>query len=172
MGKQTNTPNLVNVELLHYKFQFKKLTWREELSAKVDKGKDPVREILAYALCEVSGIQPTSVEESKRVITAIPTAIVTRVWKVYKGSFPLSRMFSTSDLYQAPELTTHIYRALKEESEEERSHDQTIRVMEAKFGKQEVAEEVELSQRILESAQKSGRVIPRATPERETNAHN
>jgi hypothetical protein len=38
--------------------------------------------------------------------------------------------------------------------------------MESRFGRQEVAEEAELSRRILESARKEGVRIARATPER------
>ena len=165
MGKQTDTPDLVNVELLHYKFRFKKLTWREEMAIHVDKDKDPLRDILSYALVQVSGLLPVSIEESKKVIAAIPEPIMTRVWKVYRGLLPPAKKFSTIDLYQAPKPSAFMGKVMEDDNKEESTHDKMVREMEARFGKAEVADEAELSRRLLEQARKERRIFEKATPD-------
>jgi pyruvoyl-dependent arginine decarboxylase (PvlArgDC) len=165
MAKDINTADLVNVRLLRFDFVFRRVLWQEEFLVRAGKSEDPVRVFLATALVEVSGIAPKSIEEAKRVIAAIPEAILTRVWKVYRGSFPPARRFSTADLYQAPESSLHMGRVFEESTEEESIHDKVIREMENRFGKQEVAEEAELSRQILRAAQKEGKRPVPATQE-------
>lgn len=165
MAKDTHTAEFVDVKLLRFDFRFRRMYWGEEITVKAGKSDDPVRMLLATALAEVSGIAPKSMEESKRVIMAIPEAILTRVWKVYRGSFPPARRFSTADLYQAPEPSVYMGGIIEESAAEEDAHDRTIREMEAKFGKQEVAEEAELSRQILKAAKKEGKRFTPATPE-------
>ena len=155
---------VVEVSLLHYRFRFRRLDWKEEAAVGLDKS--PLRALLSLALREVSGLAPSSLGEARRVIDAIPEAIAVRVWKVYRGSLPPSRRFSTSNLYQAPEPAAYAERIVEEEPLEDRAHDRAVREMESRFGRQEVAEEAELSRRILESARKEGVRIARATPER------
>lgn len=166
MTDDTN-PELVNITLLHYVFRFRRLLWREDLTLRRDRNKtqDPIRQVLAHALFDVSGLPPKAIEEADRVISAIPEAIVSRVWKVYQGSFPPTRRFTTSNLYQAPEPSAHQYRVAEEDVVEENLHDRTIQDMESKYGKQEVAEEAELSRMILAAAQRDGRKFAPATPE-------
>ena len=151
--KSETEKNTVEISLLTYKFRFKRLFWREELGVRPGKGRDPVRAILAHALTEVSGLKPDSVGEANKVIDAIPEAIVTRVWKVYRGSMPPARHFSTVDLYRAPEPSIHMAR-IQEEDVVDDAHDRVVREMENRFGKREVAEEAELSRRVLDAARK------------------
>ena len=161
------SPQFVDVTLLKYQYRFKRLYWREELNIKIDKGLDPVRVVLAYALQEVSGLKINSPEEGARVINAIPEAIKERVWMVYKGSLPPARRFSTASLYKAPEPTIHAVRIEEEEMVVDAAHERAMQEMEQKFGKQEVAEEMELSRKILAAAQKNGKPVGAtpATPE-------
>jgi len=146
----------IEVRLLSYNFRFKRLTWREESQIKKE-GDNPIRAILSMALQEISGLEPGSVKEARRVINAIPEAIVTRVWKVYRGSLPPARRFSTANLYQAPEPLAHMDQVQEEEEITESAHDRVIREMENRFGKQEVAEEAELNRKIMEAAKKNNR---------------
>ena len=157
--------NTVEVSLLHYRFRFRRLDWREEAGLSLDKDRSPLRAVLSHALCEVSGISPSSPEEARRVIDAIPEAIAVRVWKVYRGSLPPARRFSTSGLYQAPEPSAYAERLMEEEPLEDEAHDRAVREMESRFGKQEVAEEAELSRRVLESARRGRARIPPASPD-------
>ena len=159
-------PDTVEVSLLRYKFRFRRLGWKEEVA--IGRDKSPLRAILSRALCEVSGLLPSSLGEARRVMDAIPEAIATRVWKVYRGSLPPSRRFSTSGLYQAPEAAAYAEHLMEEEPAEDEAHDRALREMESRFGRQEVAEEAELSRRVLESARKGGVRIANATPEGRT----
>jgi hypothetical protein len=170
MAKATNTAKFVDVKLLRFDFRFKRLLWREEMAIKLNKKKDPLRTILSHALVEVSGLKPESLEKAEKVIEAIPEAIAERVWKVYRGSFPAARRFSTVNLYQAPEPSEYMDKVVEEADEVETTHDKTIREMEARFGKQEVAEEAELSRQILAAARKEGKKFAPATPERGSHA--
>jgi len=137
----------VEVKLLNYTFQFKKMRWREHAAIKFEKGKDPQRILLAHALLTVSGIKP-SFEEAMRVMAAIPAPYVDRVFKVWRSSFPPARKFTTSMLYCAPEPVQ------LDEGEEDVVHDRSMQEMESKFGSQELAETRELEQRILLAAQR------------------
>ena len=145
--------NDVEIRLLSYKFRFKRLFWQEELSVRPSKGEDPVRSVLAHALAEVSGLRPESTKKAQEVIDAIPEAIVTRVWKVYRGSMPPARRFSTVGLYTAPEPSAHMAR-LQEDEVADDAHDRVVREMESRFGKREVAEEAALSRRVVAAARK------------------
>jgi hypothetical protein len=169
MAKETNTADFVNVKLLRFDFRFKRLQWREEMAIKLSKEENPLRTILAHALVGVSGLQPESLDKAKQVIEAIPEAIAERVWKVYRGSFPAARRFSTANLYQAPEPSEYMNKVVEETVEEETTHDRTIREMEARFGKQEVAEEAELSRQILRAARKEGKRFAPASPDGRTS---
>lgn len=156
-GSNTGAPlDVVEVRLLSYRFAFKRLSWREEMGADPGKGADPIRTVLARALASVSGLVPGSPEEARKVVDAIPEAIATRVWKVYRGSFPPARRFSAADLYMAPEPTALMARREEDEAAEEDLHARTIREMETRFGKEEVAAEAELSRKVLAAARRKG----------------
>jgi hypothetical protein len=157
---------VVDVSLLHYKFRFRGLDWREEAGLDLDRDRSPLRAVLSHALCGVSGIAPSSPEEARRVIDAIPEPIAVRVWKVYRGSLPPARRFSTSNLYLAPGPSAYAERLMEDEPQEEEAHDRAVREMESRFSRQEVAEEAEISRRVLESARRGRARIPQATPDR------
>jgi hypothetical protein len=144
----------VEVKLLKYTFQFKRMRWREHAAIKFEKGKDPQRIILANSLLEVSGIKPKNLEESMRIMDAIPAAIVERVFKIWRASFPPARKFTTSKLYCAPEPSQYTKRIELDENDEDAIHDKTIRDMESKFGPQEIAETRNLERQILVAAQR------------------
>ena len=142
----------VEVKLLKYAFQFRRIRWREHAAIKFEKGKDPQRVVLAHALVSVAGIKPKNIEEAKRVMDAIPAAIVERVFKIWRASFPPARKFTTSTLYCAPEPSQYNKRVALEEDEETIVHDKAMREMESKFGSQELAETRELERQILDAA--------------------
>ncbi len=50
--------NTVEVSLLHYRFRFRRLDWREEAGLSLDKDRSPLRAVLSHALCEVSASPP------------------------------------------------------------------------------------------------------------------
>lgn len=148
----------IEVKLLKYNFTFKRLKWREEFAIKFQPKKDPIRVVLAYALIEVAGIKPKDLIEAQRVIDAIPTAIATRVWKIYKGGFPASRKFITGSLYKAPDVNTFIARVEEEQegSEAQAVHDRAMQEMESKFSPEDLKTTRENDRKIFEAAQKRG----------------
>src|SRR5271157_2982369 len=135
MAEITDKPEFIDINLLRFKFRFRRMFWREEMILLRDrkKDKDPVRQLLSHALHSVSGLTPSSLEEAEKVISAIPEAIVVRVWRVYRGSLPPNRMFTTSNLFQAPEPSVHQHHLAEEEVIEENLHDRTIQEMESKY---------------------------------------
>ena len=142
----------VEVKLLNYIFKFRRLTWREEFAITFPKGGNPQRVILAAALAEVSGLVPKNFEEALKVFDVVPNAIITRVFKIWKGSFPPSRRFTVSKLYRAPEPTLYNRVVDSDEIKEDQSHSRAIAAMEAKFGAKEIAETRALEKQILNSA--------------------
>jgi hypothetical protein len=150
MGQQEQ----VEVKLLQYTFRFKRMRWREEFAIKLTPNKNPQRILLAHALLEVSGLKPASVDEALQVMEAVPMAIVERVFRIWKGSFPASRKFTTSRLYKAPEPAAHQKRLAMEGSAEDAAHDQSMRQFERQFGAKELAETRETEQKILQAARR------------------
>jgi hypothetical protein len=142
----------VEIKLLNYAFKFKKLYWREEFAIKLTPESYPPRIILAHALLEVSGIVPTDANEALRVLDAMPIAIVDRVYRIWKGSFPASRRFTASRLYKAPEPLFFANRAEIVKDEGDSEHDRMMRSAEAKFGSQQMNETRELEAKILSAA--------------------
>ncbi len=161
----------VEVKLLNYTFKFKRMRWQEEFAINFPKDKDPKRVMLAHALLEVSKMKPANVDEALRVMDAIPSAIVTRVFRIWKGSlFPPSRRFTISKLFRAPAPLVHQRQMQRQEDDEDSAHDQLVQNMEAKFGLKEIEETRELNKKILAAAKKpdggfKGAVV--ATPDKE-----
>jgi len=144
----------VEVKLLKYTFQFKRLRWRQEFAIKFPPKSTPQRIILAHALLEVSGIQPKTLDEAIKVMEAVPMAIVVRVFRIWKGTFPPARYFTSSQLYVAPEPLSYIKKLSDDMEKDESDHDRNIRSAESKFGSQQLKETRELEQKILAGAQR------------------
>jgi hypothetical protein len=148
----------VEVKLLNYKFRFKRLRWREEFSIKFEPKQDPYRVILAYALETISGLPAGSVAEAYRVFEAMPSAIVSRVYKIYKGSLTSPRRFVTAGLYKAPEPSVYVNRVVEDEAKQETEVDKVAQRMESTFGKKELDEAREIDQKIIQASGYRGAV--------------
>jgi hypothetical protein len=139
----------IEVNLLSYKFSFRKLCWREEFALKFDKRRDPRRIILAAALVTVSGLEVPSFGEAYRVIETLPVPILSRVFIIYKGSLSSPKKFSTANLYRAPEPSKYAERVKKEEQQQEAWLD-------TRFPKEEHEQMVALDQQILNASKFKG----------------
>jgi len=156
----------VEVKLLNYKFCFRQLRWREEFNIKFDPKKGRLRTILAYALSEVSGIKVGSVEDAERVLTPIPSAVIYRIFVVYKGLLSPARLFKTVGLYKAPEPSRLIKKIQEAEEEREQIMDRVEREMEAKFGRKELQEARQQELEMLRNSQ--GRGLTKASDDNST----
>jgi hypothetical protein len=143
--------DLIEVVLLNYRFKFRRLFWKEEFELDT-KDRDGRRVVLATALVEVSGLMLKNFDDAWRVLEALPTAILHRVFIIYKGKQPETRAFTTRNLYKAPETTTVGTRIAEEQDANEKTADVALARMEQQFGKQEIAETAELDRQILEGA--------------------
>jgi hypothetical protein len=157
----------VKVKLLNYDFRFRDLRWRQEFDIKYDEKKDRLRTVLAHALDEVSGIKVGSPAEAERVLDAIPSAVLYRIFVVYKGSLPEPRTFKTLGLYRAPEPSKLIQRIQEAEVERDHIMDRVEREMEAKFGRRELQEAREIERLMLKNSK--GRGLTPASPDDETD---
>jgi len=110
--------------------------------------------MLAHALLEVSNLKPKDSEEAMRVMDAIPAAIINRVFRIWRGSFPPSQRFTVSKLYKAPAPAAYVKRIEEDEDRENVAHDKTVREMENKFGMQDVEDAREIDNRILAAARR------------------
>lgn len=140
---------IVEVKLLNYTFRFKKLTWREEFTIKFPVGKDQKRVYLAHALVEISGSKLTSFAEATRVVDSLPTAISSRVFRIYKGQFPPNRRFATASLFKAPEPNKYNVILEKDEEDRDKLADQARIRLESQFGRKELDQAAEIDRKIL-----------------------
>ncbi len=143
----------VEVNLLKYIFKFKRMRWREEFAISVPPKASPQRIILAHALVEVSGIKPKTVSEAIQVMDSVPMAIVERVFRIWKGSFPPARYFTSSRLYKAPEPLAYARQQVEEEITDN-EHDRAMKAAESKFDSQQIRETKELEKKIIAGAQR------------------
>jgi hypothetical protein len=143
----------VEVKLLKYTFLFKRMRWLDDSTIKFE-GRNSQRVVLAHALLKVSGITPKDLQEALRVMDAIPAAIVDRVFRLWRGSFPPARKFTTSNLYKAPDTQQYEAKVEADTNEEEVQHDKLMQEMQSKFGPEEMAEAQELNQHILNAARR------------------
>jgi len=144
----------VEVKLLNYTFRFKRMLWREDFAIKFPPNKDPQRVMLGAALLEVSGLKPKDIDEALRVMDAIPAAIVNRVFRICRGSFPPSRRYSVSKLYHAPAPVTYVRKMEEEEDREDVVHDRLVQEMESRFGPKELAETRDIERQIVAAAKR------------------
>jgi len=154
----------VEVKILQYTFYFRQMAWREEGTIKFKKGEDRLRLILSHALTEVSGLKVETQEEALRVLRAIPSSVIQRVFILYKGHFDIPQRYSTMGLYKAPEPGKLIKRLAEVEEQRDRIMDKVEQEMEQKFGKQELYETMELERQMLKNSKARG--ATRATDDR------
>src|SRR5277367_3747905 len=149
--------DLIEVILLNYRFKFRRLFWKEEFELQAN-GRDERRVVLAAALVEVSGLKINSFEEAWRVLEpgVIPTPILHRVFIIYKGKQPETRMFTTLNLYKAPDTATYGQKIAEEVNATEEMADSATKRMEEQFGKKELAEAAEIDRQILKGARMKG----------------
>ncbi len=143
--------DLIEVILLNYRFKFRRLFWKEEFELDT-KNRDGRRVVLATALVEVSGLKIKNFDDAWRVLEAIPTAILHRVFLIYKGKQPETRAFTTRDLYKAPETTVLGTRLADEQAETEKTADIAVTRMEQQFGRKELEEAAAVDQQIVAGA--------------------
>lgn len=152
----------VDVQLLKYKFKFRKLTWREESALKIPAKVHPYRVVLATALVEVSGLSIGSPEEAMKVVGRLPLPVLNRVFMIYKGKLPEDRRFETVNLYKAPEPANYVQRVMEDEEAMEPTVDEAVRRMETQFTRRELAEAAEVDRKIVQGSKLRGAVkVPR-----------
>jgi hypothetical protein len=154
----------VDVQLLGYKFQFRQLTWKEELRLAVAPGKNSViRAVLSHALEDVSGLPVKDPKEAAKIFATMSSPVVRRVFFVYKGSLPPNRRFETAGLYCAPEPSVYVKRIIEDEDIAEQEADRVVQNLENQFGKKELAEAAEVDRQIVKASKLRGAV--KVTPE-------
>jgi hypothetical protein len=154
---------IVEVKILKYVFRFRQLSWRDESAIRFEKGDNRLRAILSHALAEVSGLKIGSREDAMKVLRPLPDTIIQRVFVLYKGSFPMPRRFSTMGLYKASEPGKLVKRIAEVEEQRDRIMDRVEQELEAKFGKQELQEQLELERQMARNSKLRG--ATKATPD-------
>jgi len=160
--------NTVEVKVLKYQFWFRPIHWREEFGIKADPKLDRRRQLLAYALAEISvaktRLKINNMAEAIKVFAAIPVSIIDRIFTVYKGSLPAPCIFKTMGLYRAPEPLKYSRRVEQEiRNQEDEAFRRAEELLENKYGKEELRETRELEAAILKGSKLRG--ATRATPD-------
>jgi len=148
---------MIEVKLLHYIFQFRRLSWREEFILKFGR-EDPRKVILSTALDNISGLKISTVDEAMRIFCTIPEAVLRRIYIIYRYKLPKTRIFSTRDLYKAPEPSVYVGKIQQFEDQREEALDVLHSQMESTFGRKELREQRELESEILKKSEKRGAV--------------
>ena len=97
------------------------------------------------------------------ILNVLPDPVITRVWVMYRTGLPESLFFTTRGLYRAPDTSALARQFATEMDRREDLSDRAVSAMEAKFGRGELREAQEQSQRLLDNARKRGILVP-ATP--------
>jgi hypothetical protein len=153
----------VEIKILKYTFNFRRLSWREEFSMKFEPKENRLSNVLAHALVDVSGMRVGSVQDAKKLLKQIPTSIIDRMYIIYKGSQPEPKNFSTMGLYRAPEPRKFMGKITKEAEQREEVIDKVEREMAAKFGTKELQEARATEREMLRKS--GGRGLTPATPD-------
>jgi len=114
-----------------------------------------MRVLLAHALENVSDLK-ASPEEAEKIFAVMPLPVVSRVYRIYKGSLPANRRFETAGLYCAPEPSAYAKRVVVEEEEVDDATERVMKNMENRFGRKELAEAAEVDRKILKASQLRG----------------
>lgn len=155
----------IKIPILQFVLHFKPLLWREEFGIKFQPNEDRLRTFLAAALVEVSGVKVNTLEEAKKVLAPLPSSVIQRVFVIYKGSLPNSRMFTTIGLYKAPEAKKLAIKFEEVAQQEERVMDKVEKEMEQKFGKKELEEARRVEREMIKNSKLRG--ATKSTPDKE-----
>jgi hypothetical protein len=147
--------DLIEVILTNFRFQFRRLYWKEEFALQA-KGRDERRVLLAAALVEISGLKVNSFDEAYRVLEALPMPILHRVFIIYKGKQPGTRQFTTRNLYKAPNPAAYGTRLAEDAEATEQKADALTKRMEQQFGAKELQEAAEVDRKILQASKFRG----------------
>lgn len=142
--------DLIEVILQNYRFKFRRLFWEEEFALKLE-GRDPRRVVLASAMVEVSGLKIKDFDEAWKLVSpeTLPTPILIRVFLIYKGKQPENRIFSTHNLYRAPEPLPYERRVEEGQENLEKGVDSVMKRLEEQFSREELAEASEVDKQIM-----------------------
>jgi hypothetical protein len=155
----------VDIPLNHYTYRFRKLAYEEEFALEVAPGGSSSKAILRAAMVEVSGLPIESREQAGEILNTLPDPIISRVWVMYRTGLPKSQFFLTRGLYLAPEPSALATQRAGEQDRVEELSDRAVASMEAKFGRGEVREAQEQSQRLLDNARARGIRTPASPSE-------
>jgi hypothetical protein len=140
----------IEIPLNTYTYRFRRMNWTEEIKLRFKPGEDQRKVVLALALTDVSGLA-VSRADALKILSALPEAILWRVWLVYRGNLPPDRYYSTGALYQAPDVATHHARNQQIEDQADETADRAMAAVEQ-------ADEV--SRRMFEAARREGKLVP------------
>jgi hypothetical protein len=155
MTSRIRVMTLIEVPLNSYRYHFRRLVWQEEARLKFPKGEDQRRIILSTALVDISGLKVTR-QEALSVLKKLPEAILWRIWLIYRGSLPEERYYTSTTLFEAPDVMTY----QKKLHEDETVADPAQTRIENQFGKNEVAESQDVTRQMFRAAKASGTLVP------------
>lgn len=148
----------IEVPVLKYKFHFRKLTWRDEFTIRYPAKVMRERYFLANALADVSGLPIKTVEEGLRVLSKLPTPILSRVYIIYKGNLDPPRSFVTAGLYRAPEPQKFQARIEEDDSKRDKLAEAAQEEMNRKFSRKELDQASQVDQQIVKASKMRGAV--------------
>ncbi len=113
---------------------------------------------LAHALVEVSSLPIKSLAEATKVTDSLPTAISSRVFRIYRGQTPSNRRFATADLFKAPESAKYNFLVEDDETQRDELAERAQLALEVKFGKKAVAQAADVDRQIVKASKLRGAI--------------
>jgi|SRR5208282_2175945 len=140
---------LIEIPIRKFKYHFRPLTWLEEFSVVYPKDKNPQKVMLAHALVDISGTPVPSVDEAHRMLAPLPTAVISRMFIVYRGNAQVSRKFESAPLYRAPEPSSYARRVKIQAGEQDNQMENVDRHLENMYGAKELEGARAIQEQIL-----------------------
>jgi hypothetical protein len=150
----------VTIPINSFSYTFRKLTFEEEFALEIKPGDNTARIVLAASLVEVSKHPISSVADAQRIIRVMTDPVIERIWLLYKANLPADRFFTVRGLYQAPEPQVVTRTVEADSNRRDTISDRAVADLEKRFGRGELEEAQEISQRILEDARRRGVLTP------------
>ena len=93
------TPTNVLIEMVGRRFEFRRLTWKDEVEFQHQRSTSPTLHILAFAMSLVDG-KPIRPDDALRIVTALPRPIRERMTKMFLAGLPRHRVV---EIVRAPD---------------------------------------------------------------------
>ena len=144
----------ITIEIAGHRFDFRRLTWRDEMRFHAMHQKHERLSQLSFAMVSVDS-RPLRMQDAHRLVQSLPRPVRERLVILYRGSLPSNRL-PEADLPKAAPEPRVIQATINEETEDAEQTDEDF--LERKFGRDEVRAATAQAQAIAQASNLQGAV--------------